>query len=67
MTCGSPTSLYIQIIQTSEQLSMAAKQATQTPFITLDEMDRVCQLGDVLQREISYVRNDFLRRKNLEV
>lgn len=33
----------------------------------LEEMDRVLQIGDMLKKELDYVRSDLSRRKNLEV
>ena len=44
-----------------------AKQATQSSFVSHDDMERLCQVADLLQKEVQNVRNELIRRKNLEV
>lgn len=58
---------YIKILQLGEQLLCSAKQATQSSFVTHEEMERLCQVGDLLQKEVQNVRNELIRRKNLEL
>jgi len=58
---------YTKILQFGEQLMSTAKQATQSNFVTHDEMERLCQVGDLLQKEVQNVRNELIRRKNLEL
>jgi len=54
-----------RIQQLSEQLGLWAKSATH--HAGLEEMDRLLQIGDMLKKELDYVRSDVSRRKNLEL
>lgn len=56
---------YHRIQQLSEQLVVLAKLAN--IHAGLEEMDRVLQIGDMLKKELDYVRTDLSRRKNLEL
>jgi len=58
---------YAKILQFGEQLMCTAKQATQSSFVSHDDMERLCQVGDLLQKEVQNVRNELIRRKNLEL
>jgi len=62
-----PSISYGKIVQFGEQLIISAKQATQTNFVSHDEMERLCHVGDLLQKEVQNVRNELVRRKNLEL
>jgi hypothetical protein len=58
---------FFKIFQLSEQLGLCAQQAAGSPLVTLDEMERLCQVGDFLQKELMNVRNELIRRKNYEL